>query len=474
VTVPKAFISYAWTSPERQQWVIDLATQLVENGVDVNFDKWNLREGHDAIKFMEAMVTDPSITKVIVICDKNYAEKADNRKGGVGTESQIMSPEIYKKADQTKFVAVVPEVDANGEPYLPKFFVSRIYIDMTISRYATNFEQLLRWLYDKPLIVKPPLGRMPEFLNENIAASPTRAEARRTIEIIKTSSGSPTASAETYLNKLAGVLEGFRVDRDKPDFPQAVLDNIDAFLPFRNEFIEFLMAAAPDSNTALAKTLQRFFERIIPLMSRPESISNWRDWDYDNYLFLVHELFLYVVAIFLKYERFDTLAELLDLRFYVRDETNSTEFMQTFSIIRKPMKALGPKQQELRRVSLRADLLEQRSHVSGLKFADLMAADFVLFLRSAKIETDYRAWYPETLSYSRRNRGPFEVFARAESTAYFQRLSLVLGFSTKEELQQLISMYSTDGRAGRWLPHWNYEVLDIAGLSNLAKLGSRP
>jgi hypothetical protein len=100
---------------------MDLATQLVENGVDVVLDKWNLREGHDAVQFMESMVTDPNVTKVIVVSDKTYTEKADKRKGGVGTESQIISPEIYSKADQNKFAAVVSEVDENGEPYGQKY-----------------------------------------------------------------------------------------------------------------------------------------------------------------------------------------------------------------------------------------------------------------------------------------------------------------------------------------------------------------
>jgi hypothetical protein len=132
---PRAFVSYSWSSPDHERWVIDLATQLVESGVDVILDKWNLREGNDAYEFMESMVTDPKVTKVIIVSDKRYAEKADGRKGGVGAESQIMSPEIYKKADQSKFTAIVSELDENGEPYLPKFLGSRIYIDMTPELY---------------------------------------------------------------------------------------------------------------------------------------------------------------------------------------------------------------------------------------------------------------------------------------------------------------------------------------------------
>src|SRR5882757_4460728 len=127
---PKAFISYSWSSPDHQQWVLDLATHLRENGVDVIFDKWDLKEGDDAIAFMERIVTDDSIEKVVVILDRVYAEKADGRKGGVGTETQIITPHIYKKVrDQNKFVCVISETDAEGKPYLPAYYQSRLYID---------------------------------------------------------------------------------------------------------------------------------------------------------------------------------------------------------------------------------------------------------------------------------------------------------------------------------------------------------
>ena len=133
-------------------WRWYLATELRENAVDVIINKWDLKEGHDAHAFMEKMVTDPSIQKVVIVCDKVYAEKADDRSGGVGTETQIISPEVYPKEDQNKFVAVVTEKDDQGKAFLPVYYRSRIYIDLSDSdTYAKNFEQLLRWIYDKPL-----------------------------------------------------------------------------------------------------------------------------------------------------------------------------------------------------------------------------------------------------------------------------------------------------------------------------------
>jgi hypothetical protein len=74
---PKLFVSYSWSSPEHEQWVVKLASELVENDVDVILDKWDLKEGQESTKFMERMVTDPQVTKVIIVCDRVYAEKAD-------------------------------------------------------------------------------------------------------------------------------------------------------------------------------------------------------------------------------------------------------------------------------------------------------------------------------------------------------------------------------------------------------------
>ena len=94
----KVFISYSWTTPNHERWVLELAERLVDNGVDVVLDKWDLAEGQDKYAFMEKMVQDETINKVLIICDKGYKDKANDRAGGVGTETQIITPMIYSKA----------------------------------------------------------------------------------------------------------------------------------------------------------------------------------------------------------------------------------------------------------------------------------------------------------------------------------------------------------------------------------------
>ena len=148
---PKVFISYSWTSPLHEARVLDLATTLRDNGVDAILDKWHLKPGHDKYVFMETMVTDPTVTKVLVLSDRVYAEKADARAGGVGTESQIISAELYSKASQTKFIPVVWERDDDGHEFLPVFMKSRLYVDLSSDdKYGEGLERLLRLIYDQP------------------------------------------------------------------------------------------------------------------------------------------------------------------------------------------------------------------------------------------------------------------------------------------------------------------------------------
>ncbi|TEA60219.1 TIR domain-containing protein, partial [Pseudomonas sp. CH235] len=196
---PRLFISYSWSTPDHQQWVMTLATELRESGVDVILDKWDLREGHDSIGFMESMVTDESVTKVIIVSDKAYATKADGRAGGVGTESQIISAKVYESSKQEKFVAVVPEKE-DGKAWLPTFYGKRIYIDLSeAENYSKNFEQVLRWNYDQPLHLKPEIGTRPAFLTESSTVSlGTSATHRRALDAVKNGKSFAAGAVDEY------------------------------------------------------------------------------------------------------------------------------------------------------------------------------------------------------------------------------------------------------------------------------------
>jgi hypothetical protein len=481
-THPKAFISYSWASNEHQEWVLDLAAQLRENGVDVTIDKWDLREGHDAIKFMEKMVTDPDIKKVIIVLDRTYAEKADGRKGGVGTETQIISPEIYAKADQDKFVGVASELDDDGKPFRPTFYKSRIYIDLSRSDdYAANFEQLLRWIYDKPAYPKPPIGKRPEFLDETAIQLPTRSRAVRAVELLKVGSSRATAAIDEYFSVFAESMETFRIPTESVDpqkWDDQVIQNIDSFLPYRDEFISVVSAMGRYSFDD-DKPLRTFFEKLVPYMFASKDLRQWSDWYFDNFRFIIHEMFLYAVAFLLKQERFELVTQLISRSYYVGDAiVDLREPMQPFSIFYHGLESLLRRNQRLnlRRLSLRADLLNQRSHTSGIAFSSVMQTDFVLYFFNALTshkESTRQGWIPETLVYYREHAAPFEIFARSESLGYFQKICPLLAVKSKAELGEAFKLFGYQN-APLYLLRWDaFYSLSLEQATNFQKLATK-
>lgn len=443
----KLFMSYSWSSPEHEAWVLNLATQLRESGVDVILDKWDLKEGHDAVAFMEKMVTDPDVKKVIMVCDKKYVEKTDGRKGGVGTEAQIISAKIYKEVEQDKFVAVVAEKDEDGNPYLPTYYASRIYIDMSDDDlYSTNFEQVLRWVYGKPVHQKPGLGKKPEFLDEAKAISlGTSAKFRRAIDAIKNNKEVATGAVSEYLDSIVDNFESFRiVKKEGVEFDDQVVANIELFIPYRNELIEVFSALAQyRDKEEVWQVVHRFIERLIPFMDRPQHMHQWSEWDFDNYKFIVHELFLYLITVLLRYERFKAAAYFMDQRYLNQGARSSSREMIGFGEFHHHLKSLEYRNQRLKKnhISMHADLLEQRSKTSGQNFESVMQADMTLYTKGAlqvlSNDGGYQHWWPVTLVYAERIRAAFEIYLRSESKKYFENLKVLFGIKSVQDLVQI-------------------------------------
>lgn len=164
---PRVFISYAWTSDEYQAKIVAIAERLRgTDEVDVKLDVWDLHDGQDKYKFMEQCVSDPTIDHVLIFSDKNYMEKANDRSGGVGTETTVISAEVYGNAEQEKFIPIVMERDESGKEYLPAYLKGRMYKDPTGDHFEKGYESLLRTLYKAPAFRKPEIGSRPAWLED--------------------------------------------------------------------------------------------------------------------------------------------------------------------------------------------------------------------------------------------------------------------------------------------------------------------
>lgn len=128
---PKVFVSYSWNPPSNQQNVFELIQKLESDGINVVYDRKDLYPGQDINYFMERILISEGIDAVIIACNKNYAEKADKRRGGVGYESELILSEIKNDPLQRKYIPVIFEHNENGELPLPNFLKSRLCVDLS-------------------------------------------------------------------------------------------------------------------------------------------------------------------------------------------------------------------------------------------------------------------------------------------------------------------------------------------------------
>jgi hypothetical protein len=161
--IPIVFISYSWDSQEHENWIINLATKLRENGVNAILDKWDLGHlGKPLPHFMEKLIAESQ--RVICVMTPNYKKKTENLAGGVGYEYSIITAEIFTDGVNTsKFIPLFRsglETDA-----VPIALRGRKYVDMRDNaQFDEKFvHELLRDIHEEPKYKKPGIGKKPIF-----------------------------------------------------------------------------------------------------------------------------------------------------------------------------------------------------------------------------------------------------------------------------------------------------------------------
>ena len=477
----RVFVSYSWTSNGHAAWVMDLASRLRTDGVDVILDRWDLLPGQDKFVFMEQMVTDASVDKVIVVCDRRYAQKADAREGGVGTESTIISQHIYEQSDAGRFVAVVAECDAEGKPFLPVFLKSKIYFDLSDPRrFESAYEDLIRDLSGRPRHAKPPLGRLPTFLLEEGRRPAATTYALRAFEdavlhdrrhaaglardYLVALEGEWSALSGALRNDLANDSHSIQADDPQQRKAAMVWRRCEELLPLRDEFTDFVAFAAQyGGDRRIFDELPLFFERALRLCRLQSA---------DNQLvaFALKEAFLYAIVVLVAAERFEAAASLLS-RYYrdpSKESYDANNFVR-FGFFDGSLEGLkngltfGLNSIHGKRswTSVEGPTLQTRASDNEahplVTFEALQDVDFVLHWRWAldsKVERYGKKWWPTTVhGFFQHRQYPLALCLRARSKNYFRLFKLLLGTDSKQELQ-VRSQFLLDGNIGALKDGW--------------------
>ena len=232
----------------------------------------------------------------VIVCDKQYAKKADDRTGGVGDETVIISSEVYGNMKQEKFIPIIAEKDEDGKPCVPTYIKTRIYIDLSDENtYEAEYEKLLRNIYEKPLFTKPKLGKKPEWLDEE------KTDFFPLKDLIKQIKGSSTDNKRRsciarFRSEYIEAMKTFWVKGVKAD------QEYELFLytkPARDLFLDFVEVVA-ESDSDYAELLAEIFEEMYNTFTcvKTYDVGTMSGSDNDVDVFKIHiwELFICVIA----------------------------------------------------------------------------------------------------------------------------------------------------------------------------------
>ncbi|WP_162415865.1 toll/interleukin-1 receptor domain-containing protein [Cyclobacterium roseum] len=448
----KVFISYSQTNPKHQDWTISFANRLRHDGIDVVLDKWDLKPGHDLHKFMESMVSDVAIKKVLIVCDKTYVDKANDRKGGVGTETVIITPGIYKKSDQEKFIPIVTEKDEEGKAILPVYLESRLYFDLSDeSTFEINYEELLRNLFNRPSISKPALGNPPKYLFEDaVNTFKTSFTVKRLDNQIDRHPERLNGLIQEFLDNVFDEISQFQIlgsGQFRSDSGKALVNFVNSYTPIRDDFIKFFQKIIRSEIKFEFDLIISFFEKMTLLLNSKGSGSHYA-YQYEGFLIAIHEFFLYVVALALKYRSYGFLENLFSSLYFTKDRANYKNEGKNFTFFLS-------KSNE--------DLIQYYEHIEQQRYPSPLGHLFTSRLvkevsKQELVEADLlchyvavlkgKYWVPDLYIYFEQARsrevGKIEILYRMVSRKHFQKVKNIFGFSDIESFKQKLNELKTD------------------------------
>jgi hypothetical protein len=471
---PRVFVSYSWTSSEYQERVVQLASDLRRDGIDIVLDVWDLEEGQDAYAFMERSVTDPSVARVLILCDPTYATKADGRSGGVGTETLIISPQVYGEAQQTKFLPVVMERGPGGEVPLPAYLAGRLYIDLSdASREAERYQQLLRRRLGKPERVKPPLGAPPSYLDDREPTLLTGRALAQYEEAVHRDRPQRFGMLSEYLDRLLAAIAAERILMSEVADPPALLErvqsSITAFIPYRDEFAACMrFMATYVTDLAAYDRVHRFFEGVAAILYGTPAQRFRSEAEFENLNFLARELVLYAIASLVRGEQFAGLGRAI-APLYVPDPNDNRGKLRSIAAMDPGFVQLDTPHAMSGKVAL---LIRERATLPAVSYISVVEAEFVAAVR-ARLDAPAPAndwggniltelWWPRDVGWGF-EPSQTSLVTRLKDPLFRERFAPALGLPSADALTTRVGALSDAGLGGNrtltWLRRENLRTL---------------
>lgn len=253
-----------------------------------------------------------------------------------------------------------------------------------------------------------------------------------TISILKHSLESKSKDAaplySDYLGDLFNMLKKLKPDFSKHEqINEAIVKQIEDSLSISYDFIEAVALASKYNNIEVINTIYQYFGIFLELYDVPAGFSGtYKRTDFDGYKFLIYEMFVSFIAELIKYDRWDSLGDILSKDLFLENSYRSNYVK------------IGNISEYIRSLNeyMMADCIKDRFENSDLSkllsHKEFLEADYFLFMRTAcKEESMYNIWTPRSCIYLKY----IPIYLKkAESKAFLEKLLIAVGFENNKDI----------------------------------------
>ena len=276
-----------------------------------------------------------------------------------------------------------------------------------------------------------------------------------------------------YFDDLKEYSSNTGTTRDNLILGKIIQDNIASYTPLRNEYISFLDKLLKSELEFDIENFIKFFEKL-PLLKNPldEAKSSGINNEFDNFKFIIHEIFLYTVAVGLKNEKYQFVEEILYSSYFFQSRYDTVKKPKRFpDELYNYVKIFDQYYNQIyskKFYSPMADFMIVRIP-EGLNKDNLIDADLLCYYIS---ELDnLKSWFP--IMYVYRTSGKFELFDRLISMRHFEKIKCLFNVYSPNELQDKLKNFKANNNRGSFCyPNSIDRVTPIYNLIEIEKIGT--
>jgi hypothetical protein len=226
-------------------------------------------------------------------------------------------------------------------------------------------------------------------------------------------------------------------EKEGKSLDEIVYDIIHDMLPLKNEFIGFVEAICDNQEHFPADSFISFFEEFHAF-TQPNVNTGYYIYEehFDQFKFSIRESFLFLIIILLDKRRYDEIAKMTGISYFVGKDGTPKTFTE-FCEHTRSLDVLRRDRLQNRKYSNNAEILITERATERYHKSKIVEADLLLYHLSKKFSTDeYERWYPYTYIYRRGENLRF--FTRMQSENFANEGIKIFKCLTIQELKSYI------------------------------------